>query len=969
MTPPTDNTRARTNTTPGAEGNSQATGGDSLLVVDPATARFQAQIAGYAELLHAGATGTTGQVTTADYRPGAYSVPLSTDYRGPYSVPVDTTAGPLDAVRLPQRRDGADAGDRRTTVTALDASIDPSKQYRDVAMQAMQQLDGVLAKYRKPDGSPTGVPVSEADKRQIADYQRTMTENFERALVLTGGATTEQALARQQQIANQIDAFTSTTNGQSKEGLRQALCQQYGLDANNVSVDDINQRLQAATTPEDRGFLTQLAALETQREQLIAAQLAPCLVRAQMGRAFLVGDFNPDATGAVSHQVPFEQVNKGAKLVGDVNQLDASGTLRATDEFQRLLRLANQEIGQGMRLTQGTAGGGGQGDAGAGVGANPNDATRAGTGQTGGADTRIQQMLDDMNKAAQAEKDGNADVAMKAHEDANQIANALSKSLVPQYMKDLANQTDPTVQQQMLTTIMLVERQRMDEAAYLQRRSQHQPDDYARSLSLLNDARGEWAALEKLNPSHYGANAGNEAWPSLSADPTFNQMLNKALTGGKTLDGDLTQTGTRIQAALDGKHYEALFQAVTDAQRIAGNWPTTEMKTNITQMQQHQTELQSQLAQTQADQTLSADAKAARVAAIQAQIASGNQMIGFDQNKLNQKDQLVYLEGYADYLRGSEHYAEAHQKLTEFMQTDLYKNATPEQKQAWGLEDQTGPDGKPVHGLVWATDPANQPNWWQRNMGWIAPVAGVIVGAAVAAGTFYLGPGAALTGTAAGTAVAGALAIGAGTLAGAGAYTGAKWSAGEQVNAGTFVDGLKWGALGATIAVAPGMTSKFGLEFAATNTLAGIAQRGALGAATSIPYASMQAVDDVYHGQSAGRTALNFGETVGFSALTGGLPLGSATSKVPIWGPISRFIAPAWSTPASVAITVPALQAGIPITIGAVRQQFVDASDYLHGGNDPSNPNDQVNMSQLAAQNPINLQLPDGTPRTDDPNQ
>jgi hypothetical protein len=346
------------------------------------------------------------------------------------------------------------------------------------------------------------------------------------------------------------------------------LCQQYGLDANNTSVPEINRRMQGAT-PEDQSQLAQLARLEAEREQLIVAQFAPSLVRAQMGRAYLTGDLNPDANGAVNHQVPFEQVNKGAKLIGDVNQIDISGAMRSTNEFQRLLQLANAEVGQGMRLTQGTAGGGGQGDAGAGVVANPTDATRAGAPQAAPADSRIQQMLNDMNKAAQYEKDGKADLAMKAHEDANQLANALSKSVIPQYMQDLTHQTDPTVQQKMLATIMLVERQRMDEAAYLQRRSQHQPDDFSRSLSLLNDARGEWGALEKLNPSHYGADAGNHGWPSLSADPTFNQLLNKALTGGKTLDGDLSQTGVRIQQALDGKHYEALYSAVGDAHRIA----------------------------------------------------------------------------------------------------------------------------------------------------------------------------------------------------------------------------------------------------------------------------------------------------------------------------------------------------------------------------------------------------------------
>jgi hypothetical protein len=132
-----------------------------------------------------------------------------------------------------------------------------------------------------------------------------------------------------------------------------------------------------------------------------------------------------------------------------------------------------------------------------------------------------------------------------------------------------------------------------------------------------------------------------------------------------------------------------------------------------------------------------------------------------------------------------------------------------------------------------------------------------------------------------------------------------------------------------------------------------------VGGMTATPFASIQAGQDLSNGKPIGDTALDFTKTVGYNALFAGIPLGNAASTGRIWSPLSR----------GAAFISPAQQILIPQVMRAGMQQYVDAKEYLHGPNDPNNPDDQVRMSQLEAQHPLNTQIPDTTLRTDDPNQ
>ena len=809
-----------------------------------------------------------------------------------------------------ERTAATDAGPRTTADQAYD--------YSKTGLAAAIELKSLLAQ-RLPDtdvvNDGTGPKTVKALREELQKIAR---DNME-AAIKTARIDDPQADA---QAAARLDAFTRAPN---KDGLRQSLCQEFNIDPKHVSIQQLEE-LQQGATGETRDHLRQLAGLEKEYQKLQADALAPSVVRIQYADVLAAGLLNPDPAGALRGDVPINDVNQAYNLVAQAGSHDRSGELRNSADFQALRDLVSRQMADAQLVVPGqntvarrdaatTAGpdatavrpqGAPQGTdtttvrpQGAPQGTDTTtvrpgaDATTAGGGPAAvNPDApKMKTMLDALNEAANLEKAGKPGDAEKAYLAALAVANDLAKTKLPLYLKDLDNQKDSTIQQQWLGTIIGVETARQQYASFLETQGRN-----AEALTLLTQIRGETPTLVQNNQ-------------------TFNQLMNIALNGGKQGGDDPNVHLINVQKGIDSKNYEQAFAEVTAAKNSLGSMNIDEIKKNVTALQTQKDERQKELDQLKQNQTMNQAEKDARQELLTNQLAITTATLNLEQNKVTMKDQLVYLEGYVDYLRNQP--AAAHAKLLEFQNTDLYRSTSGAQRAAYNIDP--------------LLDATKEKSWLQRNLGWVAPVvAGVVAGGAFIA-TIWSGPGS----VAAASATYLAVAAGIGLVAGTSAYVGTTAIAGEKITGRTVVDGLKYSALGISMVAAPGLAAKYGLEIGAPVALGRFAAPAAnftnlaiRGAIVSVPHALIQGTEDVViDGKPIGSTALSTLESATLGSLGG-----------PKWAAGTAMIGPA---------------------IQGVAQNYNDIHDWVHGP--LQGGPDQVQISQRNFAIPVRVNAPDAS--------
>jgi len=823
-----------------------------------------------------------------------------------------------------ERTSAADAGPR--------TAVDQAFEYSKTGLAAAIELRSLLAQ-KLPDTDVVNDGTGPKTVKALREELQKITRDNMEAAIKTARIDDPQADA---QAAARMDAFTREPN---KDALRQSLCREFGIDPKQASIQKIEEMQQAATG-ETKDHLRQLAGLEKEYQKLQADALAPSVVRIQYADILASGLLNPDPAGALRGDVPINDVNSAYNLVAQAGSHDRSGELRNSDDFRALASLVRTQMADAQLVVPGqntvarhdattpqpdatavrqqgpTVRP--QGTDAATVRPQGTDATtvRPGADATtsGGGPAaanpdapKMKTMLDALNEAGNLEKAGKPGDAEKAYIAALAVADDLAKTKLPLYLKDLDNQKDSTIQQQWLGTIIGVETARQQYASFLETQGRN-----AEALTLLTQIRGETPTLVQNNQ-------------------TFNQLMNIALNGGKQGGDDPNVHLINVQKGIDSKNYDQAFAEVNAAKNALGSMNIDEIKKNVTALQTQKDERQKELDQLKQNQTMNQAEKEARQELLTNQLATTTALLNLEQNKVTMKDQLVYLEGYVDYLRNQP--AAAHAKLLEFQNTDLYRSMSGAQRTAYNVDP--------------LLDATKEKSWLQRNLGWVAPVIAGVVAAGAFAATIWSGPGSIAAASATYLAVAGGI----GLVAGTSAYVGTTAIAGEKITGRTVVDGLKYSALGISMVAAPGLAAKYGLEIGAPLALGRFAAPAAnftnlaiRGAIVSVPHALIQGTEDVViDGKPIGSTALSTVESAALGSLGG----------------------PKWA--AGTAMIGPLIQGGA--------QNYHDIHDWIHGPLDPHG--DQVQISQRNFVIPVRVNAPDASqlrtnqdqdPPTDVPN-
>lgn len=643
----------------------------------------------------------------------------------------------------------------------------------------------------------------------------------------------------------------------SKEGQRQKLAQELGIDIRNTTPAEIQQLESSPNLSADqRDKAKQLMSLEVEYQELNQLRYAPSVVRLQYADILASGMLNPNGADAAAGKVPLSDATDAFHLVHSAGNADKTGEIRNTADYQNLNQITTNEFS---------------------------------TSQT----ERVQNMLGVLQQAQTAEKDGDKTKAETLYKSASDQANGVDVAFL---IQNINNQRDPQIAQQMLAQVVSAETAREDYARFLIQQGRS-----AEALPLLTKVQGDVPQL-------------------VQNDQNFNNLMNQALDANKNgTSDDPSVHFNNIQQAIQKKDYNKAFDEVTKAKQSLANIDFDKVQKDVTSLQAQQTALQKKQADLEKDNTLSPDDKKNQETLVKQDMAVNQAYLQAEQQKLDAKDQVTYLEGYVDYLRQDNKGA-----YTAFQQ---FQKDNPDlaKQPDYHLDE-----------LLKATKP---PGFWDKWKGVLIGGAAVLAGLGAAALTIWSGPGAAIAGLGAGAAVTAALtgtaALGAAAIAGAGVYTGLHAASGDKVSWQTAFDGAKLGLTGGSLVVAPYMASELAVGGSATSLAAAV--RGASAASwapRAIAFGSVmganqvadQGYDMAYNGKSFGDALKDGAIWTAGAAAVGGSPLGRMMMSGGVRG--------------SIGVPTAAI-VGAPMAV----QGYSEIRQDLHG---PLNPNNNSDYDQIA---------------------
>ncbi|HEY9714991.1 MAG TPA: hypothetical protein V6C72_16095, partial [Chroococcales cyanobacterium] len=504
------------------------------------------------------------------------------------------------------------------------------------------------------------------------------------------------------------------------------LAKQFGLDVNDPQFDQKVQQLeQYYGNSAQAGTIQQIAELAQQRDVLNSQRMAPATAR--FGYAMLKADgFTDNPVASLESMAQTGQPKPTAQELADAHMLiGQAGRLNDEAKNSPLFQQVDQTVSGQYEQNQSQKG---------------------------------QLIVSEIAQAKQLEAAGQKDKAEAMYKKAYEDGEGIDQKFIAAQLRIPANANNPQVAQALIGILSDVKDARLDYANFLNKQGK-----YSDALPI---------ALK----------VGADTPEFAQNDPSYNQIVQKAMFGDSQGVGDLASMQQKFASLMQDKKYS---EAKDELDKIKGAYQTAK----------------DQL--TRDDSTLDAQKKTIddQITNLQKQKDTMDPTeYKIEQQRLN--DEKTVMEnaakqnaafekqgGYYDYLTGMVAYCQGDKK-TAHSNFEAAKNEDP---------DLAKNDQLQLDKLI---DDTKEKGWFERNWHAIATVGAVVAGVAVGVAVGCLtGPG----GIAAGIGTTGAIlaAVGGGAVAGGLAYSGIKGAAVgfDKVGWNDFATGAFTGALSAV----PGM--------------------------------------------------------------------------------------------------------------------------------------------------------------------